>query len=73
VEQEDKFRLYCPIECLYESGKGFDGCIWVETKIFVFVFSRKAKIYFRFSRKKLTKSYENNENFRENFRENENV
>jgi hypothetical protein len=25
-----------------------------------------AKIYFRFSGKKLTKSYENNENFREN-------
>jgi hypothetical protein len=38
----------------------------VETKIFVFVF-------FAFREKKLTKSYENNENFRKNFRENENV
>jgi hypothetical protein len=38
----------------------------VETKILVFVFSRKfRKKIFRFSRKKLTKSCEN---FRENFR-----
>jgi hypothetical protein len=33
-----------------------EGLARVETKIFVFVFSQK----------KLTKSYENNENFREN-------
>jgi hypothetical protein len=39
----------------------------VETKIFVFVFSRKVREQiFRFSRKKLPKSYENNESFRVN-------
>jgi hypothetical protein len=45
----------------------------VETKIFVFDFRENfAKISFRFARKKLTKSYENNESFRENFRFHEN-
>jgi hypothetical protein len=46
----------------------------VETKIFVFVFSWKFREnFFRFSRKKLTKSCENfreNFRFRESFREN---
>jgi hypothetical protein len=44
--------------------------IRVETKIFLFVFSLKFREkFFRFSRKKLTKSCENcRENFRENFR-----
>jgi hypothetical protein len=45
----------------------------VETKIFVSVFSRKfrEKLFSLFA-KKLTKSYENNESFRENFHGNEN-
>jgi hypothetical protein len=33
---------------------------------FSYFAENSAKIYFRFSRKKLAKSYENNENFREN-------